>query len=129
MDDVLLVTLSDFGRTAFENGTGGTDHGWASCMFLMGGAVQRASKPEVLTASASPLKSPTGSRKVLTRWPGLAPDQLHENRDLLHTTDFRDVLGEVVSVHLGNDNLKTVLPNHDFQEARDDRVARTALST
>jgi uncharacterized protein (DUF1501 family) len=113
MDDVLLVTLSDFGRTAFENGTGGTDHGWASCMFLMGGAVRRASKPEVLTADA--LKSPTGSRKVLTRWPGLAPDQLHDKRDLLHTTDFRDVLGEIVSVHLGNDNLKAVLPNHDFK--------------
>ncbi len=116
MDDVLVVTLSDFGRTAAENGTGGTDHGWASCMFLLGGAVQRASKPEILTADASALKSPTGSRKVLTRWPGLAPDQLHEKRDLLHTTDFRDVLGEVVSVHLGNDNVKTVLPNHDFKK-------------
>jgi len=116
MDDVLLVTLSDFGRTAFENGTGGTDHGWASCMFLMGGAVQRASTPELVGADGNPLKSPTGSRKVLTRWPGLAQDQLHEKRDLLHTTDFRDVLGEVVSVHLGNENVKAVLPNHEFKK-------------
>ncbi len=115
MDDVLLVTLSDFGRTAFENGTGGTDHGWASCMFLMGGAVQRASKPEVVLADANALKSPTGSRKVLTRWPGLAPDQLHDKRDLLHTTDFRDVLGEIVGVHLGNENIKAVLPGHEFK--------------
>lgn len=115
MDDVLLVTLSDFGRTAFENGTGGTDHGWASCMFLLGGAVQRASRPEVVLADAGALKSPTGSRAVLTRWPGLAPDQLHEKRDLQHTTDFRDVLGEIVGVHLGNDNLKAVLPGHEFK--------------
>jgi uncharacterized protein (DUF1501 family) len=120
MDDVLVVTLSDFGRTAFENGTGGTDHGWASCMFLLGGAVQRASGATGLalqtSAGGTPLQSPTGSRKVLTRWPGLAPDQLHDKRDLLHTTDFRDVLGEVVSVHLGNENVKTVLPNHEFKK-------------
>ncbi|HVU63623.1 MAG TPA: DUF1501 domain-containing protein [Phycisphaerales bacterium] len=116
MDDVLVVTLSDFGRTAFENGTGGTDHGWASCMFLLGGAVQRASKSGgtgLALETSAPVK---GSRKVLTKWPGLAPDQLHEKRDLLHTTDFRDVLGEIVSVHLGNENVKTVLPNHDFKQ-------------
>ena len=123
MDDVLVVSLSDFGRTAFENGTGGTDHGWASCMFLLGGAVQRASNVQGATGLAlqtsadnPPLKSPTGSRKVLTRWPGLAPDQLHDKRDLLHTTDFRDVLGEIVSTHLGNENVKAVLPNHEFRK-------------
>lgn len=114
MDDVLVVSLSDFGRTAFENGTGGTDHGWASCMFLLGGAVQRAGKPEMLTPDS--MRSPTGSRKVLTRWPGLAPDQLHDKRDLMHTTDFRDVLGEIVSTHLGNENVKAVLPNHEFRK-------------
>ena len=48
--------------------------------------------------------------------PGLAPDQLHQGRDLLHTTDFRDVLGEIVSVHLGNPNIKAVLPNHQFKD-------------
>ena len=46
--------------------------------------------------------------------PGLAMDQLHEGRDLLHTTDFRDVLGELVRVHLGNPNLQSVLPDHQF---------------
>jgi uncharacterized protein (DUF1501 family) len=103
-EDVLTLTLSDFGRTAFENGTGGTDHGWASCMFAVGGGVTRA-----LAAAGTP------SRRVLTRWPGLAPEQLHEKRDLLHTTDFRDVLGEVVATHLGNGQVRTVLPGHDFK--------------
>ncbi len=54
-------------------------------------------------------------KPVLCKWPGLAKEQLHQGRDLLHTTDFRDVLGEVVSVHLGNPQIKTVLPSHDFQ--------------
>ena len=52
-----------------------------------------------------------GIRPLL--WPGLAPDQLHEQRDLLHTTDFRDVLSEVVSVHLGNPNLGAVMPGYE----------------
>jgi hypothetical protein len=45
----------------------------------------------------------------------LLKEQLHQERDLLHTTDFRDVLGEVVSVHLGNPQIKTVLPSLDFK--------------
>ncbi|MHC4492555.1 MAG: DUF1501 domain-containing protein, partial [Planctomycetota bacterium] len=97
-DDVVLVTLTDFGRTAAENGTGGTDHGWANCMLLAGGPVARAN--EAAAAAGNP-------RSVLTNWPGLAPDQLHEGRDLLHTTDFRDVLAELVRGHLGNPHLET----------------------
>ncbi len=106
MDDVVVVTLTDFGRTAAENGTGGTDHGWANCMLLAGGPVARGN------AAAAKAGNP---RKVVTRWPGLAPDQLHEGRDLLHTTDFRDVLSELVRVHLGNPHLETVLPGHQFK--------------
>jgi len=102
LSDVLVLTMSDFGRTAAENGTGGTDHGWANCMLAMGG--------NLTTASPGGIVKP-----VLSRWPGLQTNQLHEGRDLLHTTDFRDVLGEVVSVHLGNPQIKTVLPSHDFQ--------------
>ncbi len=102
MDDTLVVTLSDFGRTAAENGTGGTDHGWANCMFAMGGPVLAA--------------SPNGPRHVIGNWPGLEKEQLHEKRDLLHTTDFRDVLGELVSTHLGNPNIKTILPSHEFKK-------------
>jgi len=103
MDDVVVATLTDFGRTAAENGTGGTDHGWANCMLVAGGAVKRAAEARV---AASP---------IVTKWPGLGPDQLHDKRDLLHTTDFRDVLAELVRVHLGNANLKKVLPAHDFK--------------
>ncbi len=105
MDDVVIVTLTDFGRTAAENGTGGTDHGWANCMLLLGGPVARANT--AAAAAGAP-------RKVVTKWPGLAPHQLHEGRDLLHTTDFRDVLAELVRVHLGNPHLETILPQHAF---------------
>jgi uncharacterized protein (DUF1501 family) len=62
--------------------------------------------------------SPAGNgkaRKVLGKWPGLAPEQLHQERDLLHTTDFRDVLAEAVRVHLGNSNIEKVLPAHQFK--------------
>ena len=108
MNDVLVATLTDFGRTAAENGTGGTDHGWANCMFLVGGAVQRGH-------AAAKAAGDSSARKVVSKWPGLAPDQLHERRDLLHTTDFRDVLGEVVTNFLGNENIKAVLPQHEFK--------------
>ena len=103
MEKTLVLTLSDFGRTAAENGTKGTDHGWANCMLAMGGAIWKAGKGK--------------PRYVETpgNWPGLAPEQLHEKRDLLHTTDFRDVLGEVVSAHLGNPNIQRILPNHEFK--------------
>ncbi|MGF1678450.1 MAG: DUF1501 domain-containing protein [Candidatus Methylacidiphilales bacterium] len=101
MDDVLVLTLTDFGRTAAENGTGGTDHGWANCMLAVGGPVMRANQ--------------NAARPVIGSWPGLDRESLHEKRDLAHTTDFRDVLGEVVSVHLGNPNLKSILPSHDFK--------------
>lgn len=95
MKDVLVLTLSDFGRTVAENGTNGTDHGWANCMIALGGGLAKSDKP------------------VLGEWPGLAPEQLHQNRDLRHTTDFRDVLAEAVSSHLGNPNIGHVIPNHE----------------
>lgn len=96
LDDVAIATLSDFGRTAAENGTGGTDHGWGSCMFVLGGPVHRGA----------------GKGKVLGKWPGLGRDALHEDRDLAHTTDFRDVLAELVGAHLGNHDLARVFPGH-----------------
>jgi uncharacterized protein (DUF1501 family) len=93
MEDVVVVTMSEFGRTAKENGNRGTDHGHANVMFVMGGAVQ-------------------GGR-VYGKWPGLAPEQLNEERDLALTTDFRDVLGEAVYKHLGNRSIQSVFPNYD----------------
>jgi uncharacterized protein (DUF1501 family) len=90
MDDVMLVTLSEFGRTARENGNRGTDHGHANVMFAMGGRLRGG--------------------KVYGRWPGLAPEALYEGRDLDLTTDFRTVCGEVLSRHLGQKDLSKVFP-------------------
>ena len=97
--DTLILTLSDFGRTAGQNGTRGTDHGWGNCMLAIGGGLlDRAGGQQ--------------PRPVLGRWPGLGPDALHDGRDLAHTTDFRDVIAEAVDHHLGNPALRTVLPGY-----------------
>ena len=92
-EETVVVTMSEFGRTARENGNRGTDHGHANVMFVLGG--------------------PVHGGKVYGRWPGLDPSQLHEGRDLALTTDFRTVLGETVSRHLGNRDLTTVFPEFD----------------
>jgi uncharacterized protein (DUF1501 family) len=89
-ENVTLVTMSEFGRTAHENGTGGTDHGHANVMFVLGGSVRGG--------------------KVHGRWPGLAKEQLNEGRDLALTTDYRQVLGEVLGKTLGPANLDAVFP-------------------
>ena len=90
MQDVVFVSMSEFGRTAHENGNRGTDHGHANCMFVMGGDVK-------------------GGR-VYTRWPGLSDGQLHDGRDLAVTTDYRSVLGEVLTKHLGERDTKAIFP-------------------
>jgi uncharacterized protein (DUF1501 family) len=96
-EDTVVVTMSEFGRTARENGNRGTDHGHANVMFALGGPVRGG--------------------KVYGQWPGLEPEQLNEGRDLALTTDFRRVLGEVVSRHLGNQNLASVFPGFDSRAA------------
>jgi uncharacterized protein (DUF1501 family) len=93
MNDVVVLTMSEFGRMARENGTGGTDHGHAGAMFVIGGGVKGG--------------------KVHGRWPGLAPEQLYEGRDLALTTDFRSVFTEVASKHLGASKLDAVFPGFD----------------
>jgi uncharacterized protein (DUF1501 family) len=92
MQDVLVLTMSEFGRTVRQNGTLGTDHGHANAMFVIGGAVRGG--------------------KVYGQWPGLKDEQLYEGRDLALTTDFRDVFGEVASRHLGAVDLKKVFPGY-----------------
>jgi uncharacterized protein (DUF1501 family) len=98
MQDVVVITMSEFGRTARENGNRGTDHGHANVMFVMGG--------------------PVAGGKVYGKWPGLAPEQLNEDRDLALTTDFRDVLGEAVYSHLGNRSINSVFPNYNGNPAK-----------
>jgi uncharacterized protein (DUF1501 family) len=98
MQDVVVVTMSEFGRTAKENGNRGTDHGHANCMFVMGGNVKGG--------------------HVSGNWPGLADHQLNEGRDLALTTDFRSVLSEVLVKHVGVTDLKAVFPGFDTSARR-----------
>jgi len=94
-EETVVVTMSEFGRTARENGNRGTDHGHANVMFVIGGPVK-------------------GGR-VYGHWPGLDQSQLYEGRDLAVTTDFRSVVGEAVYRHLGNKALGQVFPGFDNQ--------------
>jgi uncharacterized protein (DUF1501 family) len=96
MGDVVIMTMSEFGRMARENGSGGTDHGHAGSMFVIGGNVKGG--------------------KVLGRWPGLEREQLFEERDLALTTDFRSVFSEVAARHLGVKNLMTLFPGFNGSE-------------
>jgi uncharacterized protein (DUF1501 family) len=92
-EDTVVVTMSEFGRTARENGNRGTDHGHANCMFVMGGQVKGG--------------------HVYGKWPGLDDHQLNEGRDLALTTDFRSVVGEILAKHIGVKDLSPVFPGFD----------------
>lgn len=90
IEDVVVLSMSEFGRTVAENGSGGTDHGHANCMLAFGGGVRGG--------------------QVLTDWPGLDREQLWQRRDLAVTIDFRVVLAEIARRHLGTRNLARVFP-------------------
>ncbi len=98
MDDVVVLTMSEFGRTAKENGNRGTDHGHANAMFVAGNGVRGG--------------------KVYGDWPGLKGDQLYEGRDLALTTDFRAVFSEIASKHLGASRLQTVFPGYEANTSK-----------
>jgi len=98
MQDVVVLTMSEFGRTVRQNGTGGTDHGHANAMFVIGGPVR-------------------GGR-VYGDWPGLDESKLYEGRDLALTTDFRDVFGEIASKHLGASDIAKVFPKYATSAAK-----------
>jgi uncharacterized protein (DUF1501 family) len=104
MQDVVVVTLTEFGRTVHENGNRGTDHGHASVSFVMGGAVRGGA--------------------VHGRWPGLEERNLYEARDLAVTTDFRDLLGELLVRHLGDRDLGKVFPGYGSPASRFPGVMR-----
>ena len=96
MNDIVIMTMSEFGRTVKENGTRGTDHGHAGTMFVIGGGVK--------------------GKKVFGKWPGLEAGQLHEGRDLALTTDFRTVFAEVAGAHLGATKLGEIFPRFEAQK-------------
>jgi uncharacterized protein (DUF1501 family) len=92
--DTVIVVMSEFGRTVRENGNGGTDHGHGNVMWLLGGSIKGG--------------------KIHGEWPGLAPEQLYEGRDLAVTTDFRDVIASVLSRHLqlAGTKIQQIFPNY-----------------
>jgi uncharacterized protein (DUF1501 family) len=104
-DDIVILTMTEFGRTARENGNRGTDHGHASCMFVLGGSVNGG--------------------KVLGKWPGLESSQLYEGRDLAITTDFRDVFSEIAMRHLGATNMNLVFPGYQVKSSNFRGVIRS----
>ena len=93
MADTVIVTMSEFGRAAAENGNGGTDHGHGNAMMAIGGNVRGG---------------------VHGRWPGLGEGHRFEGRDLAVTTDFRDVFSDIVAGHMGvsRDGLSRIFPNY-----------------
>jgi uncharacterized protein (DUF1501 family) len=94
-DDTTILVISEFGRTARQNGTGGTDHGHGNVMWALGGNI--------------------AGGKVYGRWPGIDSSALNEGRDLAVTTDFRQVLAGVCMRNLGlpDNKLATVFPGFD----------------
>jgi uncharacterized protein (DUF1501 family) len=103
--DVVVLTMSEFGRTVSENGNSGTDHGHATAMLVLGG--------------------PVNGGRVAGRWPGLDRAQRFEGRDVAVTTDFRDLFGEVVARHLGATDLKAVFPGYEPVAGRFPGVIKT----
>ncbi len=98
MADVVVLTMSEFGRTVSENGNRGTDHGRATAMLVLGGNANGG--------------------KVHGRWPTLALEKREDGRDLAVTTDFRDLFGEVLVGHLGSADLSAVFPGYKSDPKR-----------
>jgi len=96
MADVVLVTMSEFGRAVEENGNRGTDHGHGNAMMILGGNVQGG--------------------KVYGKWPGLSRNQRFEGRDLAITTDFRDIFAELVTGHLGAKDISKIFPGYVYKQ-------------
>jgi uncharacterized protein (DUF1501 family) len=97
MQNVVIVTMTEFGRAIKQNGSGGTDHGHASALFMAGGPVKGG--------------------KVYGKWPGLGPNQLFEGRDLALTTDFRDVFSEILVKHMHTADVAKVFPGYTSHQS------------
>jgi uncharacterized protein (DUF1501 family) len=96
MADIVVLTMSEFGRTVAENGNSGTDHGHATAMLVLGGQ--------------------TRGGRVLGKWPTLDPAARFEGRDLAVTTDFRDLFTEVITRHLGGVDPAAIFPGYEVDE-------------
>jgi uncharacterized protein (DUF1501 family) len=98
MADIVVLTMSEFGRAVNENGNRGTDHGHGNAMIVIGGGVRGG--------------------HVYGKWPSLAADKRYEGRDLAVTTDFRDVFAEIVVKHMGVADPKPIFPGYAVQPAK-----------
>jgi uncharacterized protein (DUF1501 family) len=98
MDDVLLITMSEFGRTARENGSRGTDHSHGNAMLILGNNVKGG--------------------KVYADWKGLKNDQLNEGRDVVVSTDFRDIFAEAATKHLGAKDAAKMFPGYQVSPSK-----------
>ncbi len=98
MDDVIILSMTEFGRTLAENGSLGTDHGNAASWFAFGNKIQGGIYPE-------------------NQWPGLAEEDLFRGRYLASNIDYRDILGDILVNHLGHveSELSSLLPGHSYQ--------------
>jgi len=92
VNHLTIVVMSEFGRRLKQNASGGTDHGHGNCAFVIGGGVNGG--------------------KIYSHWPSLHPEHLYGSGDLQVTTDFRDLLGSIVRLRLGNSRLDQVFPGH-----------------
>jgi uncharacterized protein (DUF1501 family) len=108
MRNIVVLTMSEFGRTIRENGNSGTDHGHATAMLALGG--------------------PVHGGRVLGKWPGLDPEKRFEGRDVAVTTDFRDLFGEILARHLGASDLASVFPGYSPVVSRFPGAIRAAAS-
>jgi uncharacterized protein (DUF1501 family) len=98
MRDVVVFTMSEFGRSVRENATSGTDHGHATAMLVLGG--------------------PVNGGRVLGKWPGLDPAQRSEGRGVTVTTDFRDLFAELLARHSRAPDLPAIFPGFTPDPAR-----------
>jgi uncharacterized protein (DUF1501 family) len=97
LERLIILIMTEFGRTAKQNGSGGTDHGHGTAMFAIGEKIN-------------------GGR-VYGQWPGLAQKDLYEGRDLAVTTDYRQLFGEVLENHMGCTDIPTVFPGYDYDKS------------
>lgn len=94
MADICILVGTEFGRTSEENGSFGTDHGFASAWMVLGGGVNSG---------------------IYGAWPGLEVEQLNRGRYLDMATDYRDIYADILTGFLGNANVASVLPGHNYQ--------------